>query len=90
MNKQELVDVMSKKTKLPKTRVLSFIDTFLDTVGTELKKGKKVQLVGFGSWQKKKRKARLGRNPQTGQEIKIDSHHVAKFSMGQRLFERIN
>ncbi|MBU0687577.1 MAG: HU family DNA-binding protein [Candidatus Margulisbacteria bacterium] len=90
MNKQELIESMSKKTKMPKTRVLNFIDSFVDTVSTELKKGKKVQLVGFGSWQKRKRKARMGRNPQTGKEIKIGARNIAKFSMGQKLFERIN
>jgi DNA-binding protein HU-beta len=90
MNKQELIEVMSKKVKMPKTRVLNFIDTFIDTVGIELKKGKKIQLVGFGSWQKKKRKARVGRNPQTGAEVKIDARNVAKFTMGAKLFDRIN
>ena len=55
-----------------------------------MKKGKKIQLVGFGSWQKKKRKARVGRNPQTGAEVKIDARNVAKFTMGAKLFDRIN
>ena len=90
MNKQELIETMSKKTKMPKTRVLGFIDSFIDTVGTELKKGKNVQLVGFGSWQRRRRKSRIGRNPQTGKEIKIDARNVAKFSMGQKLFDRLN
>ncbi|MFA5876548.1 MAG: HU family DNA-binding protein, partial [Candidatus Margulisiibacteriota bacterium] len=71
MNKQQLIEAMARKNKTTKVDMTKFMDSFIDTVSEELKKGKKVQLVGFGAWQKKRRKARIGRNPQTGEEIKV-------------------
>ena len=90
MNKQELINKVAKQTKLPKSRILNMIDSMVGSIETELKKGKKVQLVGFGSWQKVRRKARPGRNPQTGQKLTIPSRNVAKFNMGQHLFDQLN
>ena len=90
MNKQELISSVSSKTKMSKTAVLNITDALFSTISGSLKKGQKVQLVGFGSWNKIRRKARTGRNPQTGKSISIPSRNVAKFSMGQHLYEMLN
>jgi DNA-binding protein HU-beta len=90
MNKQQLIAELAKKNKTTKVDMTKFLDSFIDTVSEELKKGKKVRLVGFGAWQKKRRKARLGRNPQTGEEVKVSPRNVAKFTMGTELFDRLN
>jgi len=90
MNKQQLVEQVAKKTKLPKSRVLSVIDNTFDSISSSLKKGQEVRMVGFGSWRKVRRKKRRGRNPQTGKSLEIPSRNVAKFHMGQHLFDMIN
>ena len=90
MNKQELISAVSSKTKCSKTQVGSIIDATFDTMSSTLKKGQKVQMVNFGSWRRYKRKARLGRNPKTGQSIQIPAKNIVKFSTGQELLENIN
>lgn len=90
MNKQELCEQISKQTKMPKAKIMSFLDSTIDTIGTSLKKGQAVRLVGFGTWKKVKRKARPGRNPQTGKKLTIPARNVVKFSAGQNLFEMLN
>lgn len=90
MNKQELIANLSKETKMTKTAALSFTDAFVGIVSRELKKGREVKLVGFGTWKRINRKARTGRNPQTGERLKINARKVAKFVMGSDLFESLN
>jgi DNA-binding protein HU-beta len=90
LNKQELISNVASKTKVSKTQVMNITDALFDTIEGSLKKGQKVQLVGFGSWSKVRRKARTGRNPQTGKSINIAARNVAKFSMGQRLYDTLN
>ena len=90
MNKQELVAQVASKTKLPKSKVLGVTDAIMETIEKSLKKGDKVQLVGFGSWQKAKRRARTGRNPQTGDPLTIPAKNVVKFHTGQHLYDIIN
>jgi len=90
MNKQELRDAIAKQTKMPKSQVLSMMDACFDQIEKSLGKGKEVRLVGFGTWKKVKRKARAGRNPQTGKKLTIKARNVAKFSMGQHLFDQLN
>ena len=90
MNKQQLCAYVSKKTKMPKSRVLSVIDSCFDEIEKELKKGKEVRMVGFGTWKKVRRKARPGRNPQTGKTLTIKARNVAKFTMGQHLYDMLN
>lgn len=90
MNKQQLVERVSKKTKLPKSRVLTVIDNIFDSISFSLKKGEDVRMVGFGSWRKIRRKKRRGRNPQTGKSLSIPARNVAKFHMGQHLFDLMN
>jgi DNA-binding protein HU-beta len=90
MNKQELCNNVAKQTGLSKSQIMSVIDSTFESIGGSLKKGNEVRLVGFGTWKRVKRKARPGRNPQTGKTITIKARNVAKFSMGQGLFDLIN
>jgi nucleoid DNA-binding protein len=90
MNKQELCAQVSKTTKLPKSQVMSVIDSTFSEISRSLKKGSEVRLVGFGSWKVNKRSARKGRNPQTGETIKIKAKKVAKFNMSQNLSDMLN
>lgn len=90
MNKQELTSSIAKTTKLAKAQITSVLDTCFGEIEKALKKGQEVRLVGFGTWKKVKRKARAGRNPQTGAKLIIKARNVAKFSMGQHLFDQIN
>lgn len=90
MNKQELCTQISKQTKMSKAKVMSIVDTTFETIGSALKKGQQVRLVGFGSWKKLRRKARPGRNPQTGKKLTIPARNVAKFNMSENLFDLLN
>ena len=90
MNKQELCTYVSSKTKLPKSKCLNVIDNTFDAISSALKKGQEVRMVGFGSWRKQRRKARLGRNPQTGKSLNIPARNVAKFTMSEHLFDMLN
>ena len=90
MNKQELCNLVAKQTKMSKTKIMAILDATFNSIEVSLKKGQEVRLVGFGSWRKLKRKARPGRNPQTGQKLTIPARNVIKFSTGQRLFDLIN
>lgn len=90
MNKQELTSSISKSTKMPKSQISSIIAACFSEIEKSLKKGQAVRLVGFGTWKKVKRKARAGRNPQTGAKLTIKARNVARFSMGQHLFDQIN
>lgn len=89
MNKAELIDAISKKTKQPKALTRAVIDSFLDTVQTTLKKGDKVVLPGFGTWYVAKRAPRKGRNPKTGQTINIPGGKVPRFKSGSKLKEAV-
>jgi DNA-binding protein HU-beta len=90
MNKEQLCSQVSKKTRMPKSKVLSIIDATLGEIQGSLKKGQEVRMVGFGTWKKIRRKARPGRNPQTGKSLTIKARNVARFSMGQNLFDTLN
>jgi DNA-binding protein HU-beta len=90
MNKQQLCAQVSRKTKMPKSRVMAVIDTAFESIEKALAKGQSVRMVGFGTWQKQRRKARPRRNPQTGKTLTIRARNVAKFSMGQHLHDMLN
>ncbi len=90
MNKQELCNFVSGKTKMPKSQCLKVIDTTFDAISGALKKGQEVRMVGFGTWKKKRRKARVGRNPQTGKSLNIPARNVAKFNMSENLYNILN
>ena len=90
MNKVELVEAMAKKTGLSKKDAEAALKAFIDTVEFEVKKGRKVQLVGFGTFELSKRAARKGRNPQTGEAMKIKASKTPKFKPGKALKDAIN
>ena len=90
MNKGELIEAMAKANKLSKKENEDVLNTFVETVTKELKKGDKVQLVGFGTFEVGKRAARTGRNPQTGAEIKIKASKTPKFKAGKALKDAVN
>ncbi len=90
MNKQQLIAQVAKECKMPKSQILAMADSMFDTIEKSLKKGQAVRLVGFGTWKKTRRKARTGRNPQTGKSIKIPARNVVKFKAGQALLEMVN
>ena len=85
MNKTELVAAMAKETNLSKKDVEAVLKSFTDVVASELKKGGKIQLVGFGTFEVSERAAREGRNPQTGETMKIAASKAPKFKAGKAL-----
>ena len=90
MNKTELVAAMAEKTELSKKDAEKALKAFTDVVAEELKKGEKVQLVGFGTFETSKRAAREGRNPQTGETMKIAASVAPKFKPGKALKDAMN
>ncbi|MCM2281371.1 MAG: HU family DNA-binding protein [Bdellovibrionaceae bacterium] len=82
MNKAELIEKVSSETGMTKAQTERMLDTTLDIVKKTVKKGDEVKLVGFGTFTKAKRKARMGRNPQTGKSIKIPATSYPKFRPG--------
>ena len=90
MNKAELVAAVAAKTGDTKKAAEASVDAFVTVVKESLKKGEKVQLVGFGSFEVRKRAARKGRNPQTKEEIKIPASKAPVFRAGKQLKELVN
>lgn len=82
MNKAELIEKISSETGMTKAQTERMLDTTLDIVKKTVKKGDEVKLIGFGTFTKAKRKARMGRNPQTGKSIKIPATSYPKFRPG--------
>jgi len=85
MTKAELIANISKEAKIPKVAAEKALNAFTGFVMKALKKGDKITLTGFGTFSVAKRKARTGRNPQTGKEIKIPARKVARFKVGSLL-----
>ena len=85
MNKSELITAMSEKSSLSKKDCEAALDAFVSAVGDALKSGDKVQMVGFGTFEVKKREARIGRNPKTKEEIQIPATKVPSFKPGKAL-----
>ena len=90
MNKTELVAAMAEQTNLSKKDAEAALKAFIDVVSEELKKGEKVQLVGFGTFEVSERAAREGRNPQTGETIEIKASKTPKFKAGKALKDMMN
>ena len=90
MNKTELVAAMAEQTNLSKQDVEAALKAFVDVVAEELKKGEKVQLVGFGTFEVSERAAREGRNPQTGETMQIKASKTPKFKAGKALKDMMN
>ena len=85
MTKAELISYMADSANISKVNATIALNSLISGVIGSLKKGQKVSLVGFGSFTTSKRKARIGRNPRTGAEIKIPAMRVPKFSAGKAL-----
>ncbi len=90
MNKTELVAAMAQAAELSKKDAEKALKAFTDVVTDELKKGGKVQLVGFGTFEVSERAAREGRNPQSGEIMKIAASKAPKFKAGKALKDEIN
>ena len=90
MNKTELVAAIAEKTELTKKDSEKALKAFIDVVSEQLKKGEKIQLVGFGTFEVTKRAARTGKNPQTGKTIKIAACKAPKFNAGKALNDTVN
>jgi len=89
MNKMELIAAMADEAGLSKKDAEKALNAFINSVETALKKGDKVQLVGFGSFEVKVRAARIGRNPQTKEDIKIPEKKMPVFKAGKKLKDSI-
>ncbi|MBE5941795.1 MAG: HU family DNA-binding protein [Lachnospiraceae bacterium] len=90
MNKTELVAAMAEKTELSKKDAEKALKAFTDVVAEELAKGEKIQLVGFGTFEVAERPAREGRNPKTGESMKIAASKAPKFKAGKALKDVVN
>ena len=90
MNKTELVAAMAEQTNLSKKDAEAALKAFIDVVSEELKKGEKVQLVGFGTFEVSERAAREGRNPKTGEAMTIAASRTPKFKAGKALKDQVN
>ena len=90
MNKSELVAAMSEKSELSKKDVEKALKAFTDVVAEELKKGEKIQLVGFGTFEVSERAARTGLNPRTKETIEIAASKAPKFTAGKALKDLVN
>jgi DNA-binding protein HU-beta len=90
MNKAELVEVVSRSAGISKSASEKVLEGALDAIKGALRKGHSVTLVGFGTFRVGKREARVGRNPRTGEEIRIQASKVPKFSAGKALKDAVN
>ncbi|MBQ2800039.1 MAG: HU family DNA-binding protein [Lachnospiraceae bacterium] len=90
MNKTELIAAIAEKTELSKKDAEKAVKAFTDVVVEELKKGEKIQLVGFGTFEVSERAARTGRNPQTGAEMNIPASKAPKFKAGKAFKDVLN
>ena len=88
--KEELVQEISKKAKVTQKEAGEVLNALVDTIQKTVSKGKKVTLVGFGTFESRKRAARNGRNPQTGKEISIPAKTVPVFSAGKKFKTVVN
>ena len=90
MNKTELVAAVAGQADISKKDAEKALKAFVDVVTEEMKKGEKVQLVGFGTFEVSERAAREGRNPQTGKTMKIEACKAPKFKAGKALKDAVN
>jgi DNA-binding protein HU-beta len=89
MNKGDLVDKVAERASVPKKHADAVITAIVETIMDEVAKGEKVTLVGFGSFERRDRKAREGRNPKTGEKMEIPATQVPAFSAGKLFKERV-
>ncbi|MCI1289970.1 MAG: HU family DNA-binding protein [Lactobacillus sp.] len=88
-NKAELVSEVADKAQMTKKQAASAVDAIFNSIQENLAKGEKVQLIGFGTFEVRKRAARKGRNPQTGAEIQIPASQVPAFKPGKALKDAV-
>ena len=89
MNKTDLINAVAEVTEISKKDVTKAVDAVFDAITDTLKKGEKVQLIGFGNFEVRERAARKGRNPQTGEEIDIAASKVPAFKPGKALKDAV-
>ena len=90
MNKATLIEQIAKDAGITKVAAATAVDSMIHGITRALKKNQKVTLVGFGTWGVSKRKARIGRNPQTGEAIKIKAKKAVRFKAGKQLEKALN
>ncbi|UDG81808.1 HU family DNA-binding protein [Candidatus Vallotia cooleyia] len=90
MNKQELIDTIAAQTGISKAQTSETLDTLLEVITRAVAQGHSVQLVGFGSFASGKRAERTGRNPKTGETIKIPATQTVKFTAGKAFKNAVN
>jgi DNA-binding protein HU-beta len=90
VNKQELVDKVAESADLPKVKAQEAVEAIIDTIKSSLKNGDEVRLVGFGTFTVSDRAATTGRNPRTGEAIKIPASKSPKFKAGKELKDAVN
>jgi nucleoid DNA-binding protein len=89
MKKKELIERIAEKASVPKSEAQKHFEAFEDVVTEALKAGEEVQITGFGKFSVRERKAREGRNPQTGEKMRISAQKVPSFSAGNALKEAV-
>ena len=90
LTKAELIAAVAEETELSKKDAERVLKAFTDTIASELKKGDKVQIVGFGTFEVSERQARTGRNPHTGETMEIEASKAPRFKAGKALKDAIN
>jgi DNA-binding protein HU-beta len=90
MNKAMLIEKIAKDADITKTAAATAVESLVHGVTSALKKNQRVTLVGFGTWSVNKRRARTGRNPQTGETIKIKAKKAVRFKAGKKLEKALN
>ena len=90
VNKKELIDIVAKKSGMTKTETESLVTIALETIVESVAKGDRVTLVGFGSFEARERKARYGRNPQSGERLYIPPSRIPTFSVGNFFKTKVN
>lgn len=90
MNKSELIAAVADRSAITKTAAANALNALTNTVIERIHKGESVNIIGFGSWEVVRREPRVARNPQTGDEIRLPAHNVAKFTPGKSLKDALN
>ena len=90
MNKTELITAVAKATELKKVDADKAVNAVISTIQETLKKGEKVQLIGFGTFESRKRPARVARNPRTGEEIKVKASKAPVFKASKAVKDQLN
>lgn len=88
-NKSDMVKALAKRTAMTQAQADAAFDAFIEILSDELKQGEKVQFIGFGSFEVRKRAARISRNPRTGAQVKVPASKYVGFSVGKKLKEAV-